>query len=560
MEFLRRTSYLGKFTGLFILVGVLLAILSFGVLHLEQLRLKERIDQDRGQIVLSFKQSEYQRMLQGYDDLLHAIRENPQFRAYIKAPQQHREDIKGLFKTLSASDANIMQLRYLDAKGMEKVRVDRYEIGQAPFVVPQAGLQDKAHRDYFQETAKKRAEELYISRLDLNIEHKKVEIPYRPVLRFGIPVYEKGFEGIIIVNVFMQAILENLIDSYMFNVFIYDESGCLLKTNNASFKNWSCYQEGPFEVTHPERTSFRLLHQAVLSETNGTLYLGLGERDASEWLIDTIREAFIVLVLVIIPVGFLLALFLARIPKRLFDELEERQALLIHQARHAAMGELISNLAHHWRQPLNALGLQIQDLREAYNYGEINEAYLDNMIGTSMTTIQAMSENINNLRAFVQSSEEQQRFSMHEVVLSTTAMFTEEFNRQNIHVKFEGEDAMITGYYNEIKQVIYSIINNAKEAILQQRETDPGLQGMIFITGTKEHIVIRDNGGGIPKGIKERIFEPYYTTKFQSAGVGLGLFLAKNIIEERMHGQLLVRNVENGAEFEIVLPENRDFN
>ena len=116
MEFLRRTSYLGKFTGLFILVGVLLAILSFGVLHLEQLRLKERIDQDRGQIVLSFKQGEYQRMLQGYDDLLHAIRENPQFRAYIKAPKQHQQAITGLFKTLSASDANIMQLRYLDAK------------------------------------------------------------------------------------------------------------------------------------------------------------------------------------------------------------------------------------------------------------------------------------------------------------------------------------------------------------------------------------------------------------------------------------------------------------
>ncbi|MDP3021900.1 MAG: response regulator [Sulfuricurvum sp.] len=239
----------------------------------------------------------------------------------------------------------------------------------------------------------------------------------------------------------------------------------------------------------------------------------------------------------------------------------EQQQLMFNQAKMAAMGEMIGNIAHQWRQPLNALGLMIQGIEDAHLHGELDEPYLHDMTVKSMTKIEFMSQTIDDFRNFFQPNKAKEPFDMAVAVHKTIDIIGKTLENHNIDLVLDGVEEggfMIDGYRNELQQVILNLLNNAKDALCSNDGEGVGAEKWIHISIEEKKkmcvLSIEDNGGGIPESIIERIFEPYYTTKQEGKGTGVGLYMSKMIIEQNMGGRLEVSNHAQGACFSIYLP------
>ena len=248
--------------------------------------------------------------------------------------------------------------------------------------------------------------------------------------------------------------------------------------------------------------------------------------------------------------------------KEEIDKRKEQEQILIQQSKMAALGEMIGNIAHQWRQPLNSLGLFIQDIDGAYEAGEITQEYIDNLIEKSMNKIEHMSATINDFRDFFKPNKVKKSFSVLEAVNSASDIVLAQLKAHNIFLNINSEDTNIYGLENEFKQVVINIVNNAKDAIFDIQKNYREFRGEISIeiVDTKENAIINiyDNGGGIKQDIIDKVFEPYFTTKFKSQGVGIGLFMSKMIIDKNMQGNLSVKNIKSGAKFIIMIPKSKE--
>ncbi len=241
---------------------------------------------------------------------------------------------------------------------------------------------------------------------------------------------------------------------------------------------------------------------------------------------------------------------------------QQNEQLLIQQSKMAAMGEMISSIAHQWKQPLNAIALIIQDVDDAFLYGELDKDYLGRSTSIILQQIQFMAKTIEDFRNFLRPSKEKVLFDVKKAIEEIISMFDSVFKKNNVILHLtcteDIEAFKALGYPNEFKQVILNLINNSRDAIVLRQADgtkEVGVAGRINISITADNgriiISIRDNGGGIPEGIINRIFEPYFTTKSSDKGTGIGLYMSKTIIETNMNWILTVKNVDNGAEFRI---------
>jgi PAS domain S-box-containing protein len=228
-------------------------------------------------------------------------------------------------------------------------------------------------------------------------------------------------------------------------------------------------------------------------------------------------------------------------------ELRQKDQMLLSQSRQAAMGEMIGNIAHQWRQPLNVLGILVQEIPMVFEFGELNQRYVEETSARCMTIIRHMSRTIDDFRNFFQPDKEKVHFNVREEVEKTLSLIQAGFQANSIEVELQSDgEPVVYGYANEYSQVLLNILLNAKDALegrLAQRKVSIAIRG--------SEVVISDNGGGIPEEIIGKVFDPYFTTKGPKAGTGVGLFMSKNIIEKNMGGRLSVRNTEEGAEFRI---------
>ncbi|NVN93537.1 MAG: PAS domain-containing protein [Desulfuromonadales bacterium] len=237
---------------------------------------------------------------------------------------------------------------------------------------------------------------------------------------------------------------------------------------------------------------------------------------------------------------------------RAVEELREKEHLLMQQSRLAAMGEMINNIAHQWRQPLNALGLLIQQTQLFYDMNLFNKEFLDESVNKSMDLVNHMSQTIDDFRNFFKPDKEKVTFSVHGVVERTLSLVEDGFKSQliSIEVRFNA-DPKIIGFPNEFSQVLLNILMNARDALVEKRTK--GAKVMVNVGEENERavVIIADNAGGIAEEILGKIFDPYFTTKGPDRGTGVGLFMSKTIIEKNMNGRLTVRNTSDGAEFRI---------
>jgi len=229
------------------------------------------------------------------------------------------------------------------------------------------------------------------------------------------------------------------------------------------------------------------------------------------------------------------------------DEIIQKDKVLQEQSKLAAMGEMIGAIAHQWRQPLNSLNINIQNLDDDFDDGLVDKKFITTFIDRQTETIKFMSKTIDDFKNFFRVDKAKDNFSVLEAIKSTVNIMSAQFKNNNIEVIMPENDFILKGYKSEFQQVILNIITNARDALVKKNIKN----AMIKIEIKDKTITIRDNALGIPKNILDRVFEPYFTTKDQGEGIGMGLYMSKIIIEKNMQALLSVTNDENGAVFTI---------
>jgi PAS domain S-box-containing protein len=230
----------------------------------------------------------------------------------------------------------------------------------------------------------------------------------------------------------------------------------------------------------------------------------------------------------------------------------EQERLLIQQSRFAAMGEMIGNIAHQWRQPLNALGLLLANIKDANDFHELDTAKINESTAKGRQLIQKMSSTIDDFRNFFKPNKIKQDFSTIKAIEDSIQLIGPSFKTHNISVILkEGEDIQASGFPNELSQVFLNILSNAKEAMLERNVTNGKIEINLHCSGDRVDIAIRDNAGGIADDILPKVFDPYFTTK--EKGTGIGLYMSKMIIGH-MNGNIEARNTDEGAEFVVSIP------
>lgn len=234
------------------------------------------------------------------------------------------------------------------------------------------------------------------------------------------------------------------------------------------------------------------------------------------------------------------------------QDLREKERLMLLQSRQAAMGEMIGNIAHQWRQPLNTLGLIIQRLQLFYNSGKFDANFLRENTQEAMKLVYHMSRTIDDFRNFFKPDKEKSSFSVHATILQTISLINESFKAHHIQIDAATEgDVRVLGFPNEYSQVVLNILLNSRDAFAERDMDDARVVIRSFSREGASVVTIRDNAGGIPAHVLEKMFEPYFTTKGPDMGTGIGLFMARTIIEKNMNGTLSARNTGDGAEFTI---------
>ncbi len=244
--------------------------------------------------------------------------------------------------------------------------------------------------------------------------------------------------------------------------------------------------------------------------------------------------------------------------KKVKEEVHQRQEqerLLIHQSRLAAMGEMIGAIAHQWRQPLNALSLVLQNLHMNYQAEQLNDQAMSRSMEKSERLINKMSTTIDDFRNFFKPNKQAELFNINALVHTTVNLLDAQFKSHNIEINIACEENLnIKGFQGEFSQVILNLLNNAKDILLERQIVSPNISISAHRIANGISIKVSDNAGGIPDDIINKIYEPYFTTKEEGKGTGIGLYMSKMIVENNMMGKLYHYNNSEGAAFMIEIP------
>ncbi|MEN4046747.1 ATP-binding protein [Sulfurimonas sp. NWX367] len=237
---------------------------------------------------------------------------------------------------------------------------------------------------------------------------------------------------------------------------------------------------------------------------------------------------------------------------------QEQQLFLYQQSRLAQMGEMISMIAHQWRQPLNNLALINQLTISKYTKGKLDDKAIEYFKSHSKKQIDLMSDTIDNFKNFFKQEDQVCAFSLKDAINEVLNITADIFKNEGIFIEFNAaQDYELFTNPNALNQVLLNILNNAKDALLQTTQNEKKIQITLEDTGTELLLAIQDNAGGIDEAIKDKIFDPYFSTKQEKNGTGLGLYMAKMVLQEQLHATIEVFNTHEGANFVIRLPKGK---
>ncbi len=226
----------------------------------------------------------------------------------------------------------------------------------------------------------------------------------------------------------------------------------------------------------------------------------------------------------------------------------EKDQIMYQHARLAAMGEMIGNIAHQWRQPLNALTVLIQSFGIKSMSGNLTQEFIDQQVKEGLRLANQMSNTIEDFKNFFSPHKEREYFGVVEMINETLELVELFLKDEHIDITLVAkEEVRVYGYSNEFSQVILNLLNNARDNFKQKNiQSDRRIMIKVNYRKKPEPMVMIsfvDNGGGVDPDIIDRIFEPYFTTKHKSTGTGIGLYMSKQIIEKQMHGLVTMKNI-----------------
>jgi signal transduction histidine kinase len=235
--------------------------------------------------------------------------------------------------------------------------------------------------------------------------------------------------------------------------------------------------------------------------------------------------------------------------------------LLAQKSKLAAMGEMMENIAHQWRQPLSVITIAASGIRVHKDLNSLNDDLLEDALSNISMSANHLSETIDDFRDFFKTDKEKGEFNIHTAIEKSLKLLSSQFQSHEINVINKAEHHTIIGFERDLLQVFLNVFNNAKDA-LEQCESERYIFVDAFAKKEQLFITVKDNAGGIDEDIIDRIFEPYFTTKHQSIGTGIGLYMSQEIINRHMNGSITIENTfftykskeYKGALFTIMLP------
>ena len=536
------------------------------------------------------KKKEFDSFFKKRSDAILAISRNEYFLKFAQNGS-YNYYIDLLFLTIMESNKEYMQMRFIDKNGMEKLRFEREKNSQEPYKAMK--LQDKSNRYYFQNAKVTKKNEVWFSPIDLNIEHGKVEMPYKSVVRVATPIYiDKNFQGILIINIFMKDLFESITKSTIYDIYISDNAGYYIRHKDKKY-NWSLYNsKHRLDHDFDDKIVYEIqkdnLKGKVLSSNIYLQPLILGNQKFNMLLVETeksikeLKDNNNKMIIAILIFSFFMSIIFSIIfsnplkhmyeivvlqAEKLHDlainldkkvQIEtlknaKKERLLQNQSKLADLGDMIGNIAHQWRHPLTRLSLTLQNLKAFQSKGKLNDELLNESLDNSLHQIEFMSNTIDNFKDFYKKDTKQKDFFVIDAIDSILKIIGPTLEHNNIDIIIDDKfKSSIYGNKNEFAQVLMNLIVNAKDAFDDNQIISPKIVINIKNIDDKIEIEIIDNAGGINKNIISNIFDPYFTTK-ESKGTGIGLYLSKTIIEDKMKGKLLVKNSLDGAIFTIHL-------
>lgn len=244
------------------------------------------------------------------------------------------------------------------------------------------------------------------------------------------------------------------------------------------------------------------------------------------------------------------------------NEKKQHESFLIQQSKLAEIGEMINAIAHQWNEPLVEMSAIVQDLELQYKVYELTDNDMQVFVKDAMIQIQYMSKTLKDFRDFLKPSAQKSNFYIRDAFVEILNIIERQikYSYIKLNITYTESHLIVYGYKNEFMQVLITILNNAKDAILKVKEDDRTYDGKInVIVSSKQDVVeilIIDNGCGIEDKDREHLFDPYYSTK--EKGNGLGLYMSRTLIEDKMNGKIYFKNTQDITTLVIELPKKAE--
>lgn len=249
----------------------------------------------------------------------------------------------------------------------------------------------------------------------------------------------------------------------------------------------------------------------------------------------------------------------ANLKEMVTKEIEKNKlqdTILFSQSKTAQMGEMLSMIAHQWRQPLNIISAAAIKLEIQNNLSQLEQDSTNKMLQLIQAQTQSLSKTIDDFMNFFKADAHKELFTINKLFENITSIVDAQIKSHKISLEFIGENIEIFTYEKELSHVLLNFISNSRDAF-EGKEKPRTIQLSVLQNEHTTTILFQDNAGGIEEDKIERVFDAYFTTKEQGKGTGIGLYMSKRIVNEILQGEISVENKHNGCVFKISIPNRK---